>query len=99
MVSDTPKTLLLNEARLVRCQADDLLRRLQNSKRAIEQRCAELGRSDPMTFVTGRSSIDEAIDAAREIIRRSDRLLLAESNGAGRSRKCIARPEPAIAAK
>jgi len=98
MVSDNPKTRLFNEARQVRCQADDLLKRLQDSKRAIEQRCAELGRSDPMTFVTGRSSIDEAIDAAREIIRRSDRLL-AESNGTQRIKPRIARPEPAVAAQ
>ena len=59
----------------VRNQADALLDRLLAERARTERRLAEAGRTDPLKLVTGRSAIDNAIAATREMIRDVDELL------------------------
>ncbi len=59
----------------VRDQADALLDRLLAERTRTERRLAEAGRTDPLKLVTGRSAIDNAIAATREMIRDVDELL------------------------
>lgn len=59
----------------VRDQADALLDKLIAERRGSERRLAEAGRTDPLKLVTGRSAIDNAIAATREMIRDVDELV------------------------
>ncbi len=59
----------------VRDQADALLDKLIAERTRSEHRLAEAGRTDPLKLVTGRSAIDNAIAATREMIRDVDELL------------------------
>ena len=67
-----------DESNGVREQADALLRRLIAERTRSERRMAEAGRNDPMKVVTGRSAIENAITATREVIRDVDELLVHE---------------------
>ena len=58
----------------VRDQADALLDRLIAERTRSERRLVEAGRSDPFKMITGRSAIDNAIAATREMIRDADEL-------------------------
>ena len=58
----------------VRDQADALLDKLIAERRGSERRLAEAGRTDPLKLVTGRSAIDNAIAATRQMIREVDEL-------------------------
>ena len=60
----------------VRDQADALLDRLLAERTRTERRLAEAGRTDPLKLVTGRSAIDNAIAATREMIRDADELVV-----------------------
>ena len=60
----------------VRDQADALLDKLIAERRGSERRLAEAGRTDPLKLVTGRSAIDNAIAATREMIRDADELVV-----------------------
>ncbi len=65
-----------NESNGVRDQAAALLRRLIAERTRSERRMAEAGRNDPMKVVTGRSAIENAITATRDVIRDVDDLLI-----------------------
>ena len=58
----------------VRDQADALLDKLIVERTRSERRLAEAGRADPLKLVTGRSAIDNAIAATRDMIRDVDEL-------------------------
>ncbi len=60
----------------VRDQADALLDKLIAERTRSEHRLAEAGRTDPLKLVTGRSAIDNAIAATREMIRDADELVV-----------------------
>ncbi len=64
----------------LRERAHRVLAGLEQGRELTEQRAAETGRRDPMKFVTGRSALETAISATREMIRRMDSLL-AQCNG------------------
>ncbi len=59
----------------VRDQADALLDKLIAERTRSERRLAEAGRGDPLKLVTGRSAIDNAIAATRDMIRDVDELV------------------------
>ena len=60
----------------VRDQADALLDKLIAERTRSERRLAEAGRKDPFKMITGRSAIDNAIAATREMIRDVDELVV-----------------------
>ena len=64
----------------MRQQAAALLSRLIADRDQSEQRHAEQGKRDPLKSITGRSALDNAILATRELIVRLDELL-AQVNG------------------
>ena len=69
---------LLNETGpvSVRDQANALLDKLVAERTRSERRLAEAGRTDPFKMITGRSAIDNAIAATREMIRDVDELFV-----------------------
>jgi hypothetical protein len=76
MVSQTQSSRLsLAEASQLREQVGGLLNRLIADRDMSEKRQAEAGKRDPMKFVTGRTALDNAIDATREMMGRMDMLL------------------------
>ncbi len=60
----------------VRDQAGALLDKLIAERTRSERRLAEAGRTDPFKMITGRSAIDNAITATREMIRDVDELVV-----------------------
>ena len=65
-------------------QACALLEALENERRQLDLRLATANRLDPMRVVTGRTSLDEAVEDTRALIRQLD-LILCEA--ADRARK------------
>lgn len=68
-------SLHAHEAKRLRNEADELLRRLQESRHASERRHAEAGWRDPMKCITGRSALEEAISTTRDMITHMDALI------------------------
>lgn len=66
---------LLEETLAARTKAERLLEGLLSVKSASEQRWAELRQADLLARVTGRSSIDNAIESTRAMIELIDRTL------------------------
>lgn len=64
-----------------RKRASDLLGTLLAERDRLEARLSEFGRRDPMKAVTGRSALENAIAATREMIRTMDGLLELASRG------------------
>jgi len=56
-----------------RKRAEEVLRSLLNAKEQTERELSEQRRSDAMRLVTGRTSIDNAIDETRRLIGLLDR--------------------------
>jgi hypothetical protein len=56
-------------------EAKALLETLLNAKRCSERNLAEMRRSDLVKQVTGKSSMDNAIDSTRRLIDSFDRVL------------------------
>lgn len=52
-----------------------LLEQLEAERRQLDQRLISANRHDPMRVVTGRTSLDDAVDTARDVIRQMDDLL------------------------
>jgi hypothetical protein len=71
--------LSVTETIQVRNDARDLLGRLLIERDRMELRMAEAGRHDPLKSITGRSSLDNAIESTRQMIRHMEDLL-AEMN-------------------
>ncbi len=63
------------ETARMRGQASDIFHRLVVERDRSEQRLAQAGAADPIKLITGRSAIENAIAATREMMRRMDRLL------------------------
>lgn len=86
-MSDTITTnALLIETKLMRRRAGELLQRLEINRSTIEQRIGDLGRHDPMKFITGKSAMDNAISTTHILITNVDQMLqepAATSNGTG----------------
>ena len=61
----------------IRDQASDLLNQLLDHREQSEARFAEIGRTDPIKSITGRSAIDNAIETTRHLIRDIDGLIAA----------------------
>jgi hypothetical protein len=68
-------SLSLSEAQTLRDQASDLLNRLLSNREMSEKRLAESGKRDPMKFITGRTSLDDAIASTREMIGQMEELM------------------------
>ena len=68
--------LTVEEAKRLRQQAGDLLTRLTAECEQSERRHAEAGKRDPMKFITGRTSLDNAVSSVREMIVSMDQLLV-----------------------
>ncbi|VAX41855.1 hypothetical protein MNBD_PLANCTO03-448 [hydrothermal vent metagenome] len=66
---------LVSKTRAARAQAEVLLAGLREASAASEQRLAEASRTDPLKQVTGRSSLENAIEATRHMIETLDRNL------------------------
>lgn len=58
-----------------RDEAKALLDTLMNAKRCSEQNLAEMRRADLVKQVTGKSSMDNAIDSTKRLIESFDRVL------------------------
>lgn len=76
-----PQRLSFDEALRMRRQAGDLLDRLMVDRDLSEQRQAEQGKRDPIKSITGRSAMDNAITATRDLVGRLDDLLAQMSEG------------------
>jgi len=84
---------LVDRTREARADAEMLLAGLLEAKSASERRLAEDHRPDPLKQVTGRSSLDNAIDATRRMIEALDRNLAEVQREAGRSNGFVFVPE------
>ena len=56
------------ERRVLKQQAQRALERLMQNRTSSQQYHDDIGQSDPLSSVTGRSAIDRAIDTTREIL-------------------------------
>lgn len=82
MTTLTVPDVIVSKTRAARAQAADLLEGLLEARSASEQRLSEASRIDRLKQVTGRSSLENAIEATRHMIETLDRNL-AELEGAG----------------
>jgi hypothetical protein len=73
--------LSFDQAIQMRRQAGNLLDRLIVDRDLSEQRHAESGKRDPLKSVTGRSAMDNAITATRDLVGRLDELIAQMSDG------------------
>lgn len=64
----TDRQMILLETNAARDKAEALLRGLMQAKEEAERRLAEHDQRDPIAVVTGRSSLEKAIDATRKMI-------------------------------
>ena len=67
---------LVVQTRLQRDEAEALLASLVSAKLQSEKNLAALGQSDILRSVTGRSSIDNAIESTRRMVASFDRVLI-----------------------
>lgn len=70
-----PASMTIAQAMQLRKQASQLLERLLANRQQSEQRLAETNKRDPLKCVTGRTSYDNAIASAREMILQMDLLI------------------------
>ncbi len=63
---------VLAEIRVVRRRAERLLGQLRVERARAEQRWAESGRRDPISIVTGRSAIDNAVQVTERMLHSLD---------------------------
>jgi hypothetical protein len=63
-------------------QACALLEALEHERRLLDQRLVSANRDDPMRVVTGRTSLDEAVEDTRNLIRQLDEILCAAAEEA-----------------
>lgn len=90
--------LSFDEALRMRRQAGDLLDRLVVDRDLSEQRQSEQGKRDPIKSITGRSAMDNAIAATRDLVNRLDSLLAEMSDGSPQV-EVAARVAPRTAAR
>jgi hypothetical protein len=57
-----------------RRQAADVLGSLLQAREQLERKLTETGRSDAIRTITGRSSLDEAIESTRDMLAALDRI-------------------------
>ncbi len=75
MTTLTVPDAIISKTRAARAQAVSLLASLREARSASEQRLAESSRIDRLKQVTGRSSLENAIEATRHMIETLDRNL------------------------
>jgi hypothetical protein len=75
VINTEPNPLTVEEARRLRQQAGELLARLTAECEQSERRHSDAGKRDPMKFITGRTSLDNAVASVREMIVNMDQLL------------------------
>lgn len=90
---------ILIKTRVARARAESLLEGLLEAKSASEQRLAESRRNDPLKQVTGRSSLDNAIDATRRMIETLDRNMAEFRREAARSDEFVLLPRVTCAGR
>lgn len=73
MTTLTSNETTLSRSRAARREAEALLRRLEAEREASERRFAEDQRSDLLRQVTGRNSLDGAIESVRLMLDTLDR--------------------------
>ncbi len=76
LAGDDPRLLALR-------QACALLEQLEAERQALDRRLEESRRSDPMRQVAGRTSLDQAVEDTRRLVRELDELLCSAAEGAG----------------
>lgn len=64
-----------------------LLEHLEAERRQLNQRLITSNRRDPMRVVTGRTSLDEAVEETRDLIRQLDDMLCEAAEEARRSNR------------
>lgn len=69
------------DASATREEAIRLLRRLEADRADSEARLIELGRGDPIKDVTGKSSLDRAIEEAQAIVAQLEQMAKASGGG------------------
>jgi hypothetical protein len=74
------------DASAAREEALMLLRRLEADRAESEARLVELGRTDPIKDVTGKSALDRAIDEARAMVAALDELTGQSAGGGANGR-------------
>ncbi len=102
MTTMTTPEAIVSKTRAARAQAVSLLEVLHEAKLASEQRLVESSRPDPLKQVTGRSSLENAIEATRHMIEMLDRNLVELDRGdgrlVGRTNGCVVVPRASTAA-
>lgn len=78
-------------------QACALLEALETERRLLDQRLMSANRDDPMRVVTGRTSLDEAVEDTRNLIRQLDEILC-EAAEAARTKARQSATDPARSA-
>ena len=78
-----------------RDQAGRLLCRLLADRERSEERFAEAGKRDPVTYVTGTSALERAIASTRAMIRDLDETIADLESDVSAPAAPIARPAPA----
>lgn len=77
-----------NDARLEALRrACTVLEQLEAERRKLDQRLISANRADPMRVVTGKTSLDEAVEATRDLIRQLDDMLCEAAEQARRTAK------------
>ncbi|MEM8756693.1 MAG: hypothetical protein AAGF47_02800 [Planctomycetota bacterium] len=71
----TERSQILSETAEARREAERLLSGLVEARLQSEARLAELSRTDILKQITGKSSLDTAIDSTERMIRALDRVL------------------------
>lgn len=66
------RSIILRESALARDRAEALLRELRSARAELDGRCASGRGQDAMRLVTGRSSLDTAIESAERMIESLD---------------------------
>lgn len=66
-------------------RACSLLAHLEAERRKLDDRLISANRKDPMKVVTGRTSLDEAVDSTRDLIRQLDDMLCEAAETARRT--------------
>ena len=66
---------MMAKARQMRAQAQALREHLLQQQEALDAQLAKLGNADPIRHVTGRSSLEQALESTNDMIRSLDRVL------------------------
>ena len=97
MTTLTAEGNIVDRTRLARRRAEALLESLLEAKAASESRLAESRRADHLKQVTGKSSLENAIESTRRMIAMLDRSLAEAQRDNARGNGFSLNPEVVIA--